>query len=708
MQFASAFGKYRAIVISVAMFIFLDTGVLMLNFYISSQIADDATNVNLAGRQRMLSQKMVKSLYDYQQQVQAGASGEEAFREMQQAVDLFDKTLLAFSRGGDTLNASGQPIYLAMADTPMARRVVTKSLEAWQPFKRDFIRLKMLIESGNPQASVLQSLVATAHSSNLQLLKLMNDLTNELEGVARDKSSTLRTIQAVAISLAILNFFLILFHFLGQLRRSDEVAEVARRETTEILKTVREGLLLLDDQLVISAQHSESIKFIFGDREYSGMSFRDLLQSLVVESEMNTAEEYIKLLLNEQVKENLIASLNPLVDVEVNLQEPSGAYSVKHLSFRFNRTIEDGVIRHILVTVLDVTENVELRAALEDAQQDSGMQLGALKRLLHVDSHSMQSFLVESEGALIAINEILKEKAQHVYEYQDKINSSFRIMHKIKGDAGALELPHIVDMAHQFEEKLSALKSKEDLQGGDFLALTLSLNDFLSTIAELQEIVGLFHRNNAAAAPIPELKSNKPSASLDKAPIRQLADRIAKEQDKEIELQFQLKDDELLPVQHGSLIQDCVIQLVRNSVVHGIETSNERRRIGKTVPGIIRITTEREGDAVRVAVRDDGRGIDLEQIREKAIANGLYSSEELESLPTTRLMSLIFEAGFSTKNSADEHAGRGVGMDVVRANVNQLGGRIRISNRASRYCEISFLVPIDAAMPDEQIYAEAV
>lgn len=704
MFFARNFGKYRAIVISVAMFIILDLGVLGLNFYISSQIASDAVNVNLAGRQRMLSQKSVKALLEYQNDLAQGASGADAYQEMVSSVALFDRTLQAFHAGGYTSDATGQEIFLAAVETPISIAVVEESLAIWKPIRRDFARLE---REGNDGTQLLSHLVAIAKQNNLNLLKLMNDLTNDLESVAKQKSDTLRWIQASAITLAILNFFLILFHFIGQLRSSDAVAEFARKETQEILLTVREGLLLLDSNLIIGSQYSESVKAIFGDREFAGMSFRSLLHNLVVGQDMTTTEEYIKLLLNEQVKENLIGSLNPLSDVEVSLPQANGGYAVKHLSFRFNRTIENGQISHILVTVLDITEAVALRQSLEEARNQQGLHTEALKKLAHLDTTTLNAFLSRTEQDLHAINDTLKDEAAEPQGYNAKLQNCFRIVHRIKGDAGALDLLQIATAAHHFEDQLQILQKTEGLQGSDFLPLTLSLNDFLQLIAELRDISDLLQNlQPKTVAESGAVTTEQIPLPLDELPITRLAERIAQENDKAIRVTFDAKEAAMLSAEQRILVQASVIQLVRNAVVHGVESAQARLLAGKPPTGAIDVSVSSEPDGLRVSVRDDGQGLNLQSLREQAEEKGLYSREVLEGFSRTRVMGLIFEPGFSTATDVDEHAGRGIGMDLVRANVNKMKGRIRISNQPKRYCEISFLIP--ASQLEASLVAEAV
>ncbi|WP_415893748.1 ATP-binding protein [Neptuniibacter sp. PT8_73] len=704
MFFNEYFGKYRAIVISVAMFIFLDLGVLGLNFYISSQIADDAVNVNLAGRQRMLSQKAAKALLSYESALAQGQTGQRSYDEMQGAVELFDQTLLAFSTGGFTKDATGREIFLEAVTTDKAVSAVNGSLRIWEPIRKSYISLGSENSVNN---TVLAPLVRLSSQNNLKLLTLMNDLTVELETVAKQKSDTLRWVQASAITLAIANFFLILFHFIGQLRQSDAQTEEARKETTEILDTVHEGLLLLDSDLNISNQYSQSVKTIFGEDDIAGMSFSNLLHKIVVGDDMTTTEEYIKLLLNEKVKENLIVSLNPLADVEISVSDDTGQYSIKHLSFRFNRTIEDGHISHILVTVSDITETVVLRQSLEQLRDNQGMQISALHKLVHLDNDTMTLFLDSAEKELHAINDLMKNAGDNS-NLGAVLDDSFRKVHRVKGDAGALELVQLSSAAHKFEERLETLREKNHLKGSDFLPLTLMLDDMLKLISELHEIGDLLQSLRVQQQGSHIASENQPTAlPLDETQIKRLAQRIAREYNKEIDISFDLEAINTLSQEQRMLVQTSVVQLVRNAVVHGIESTEERSIADKARVGKIQVSALQEEQGLRISVKDDGHGLDVDKISKRALNKGLHTAEELESFSRTRLMGLIFKPGFSTVEVQSEHAGRGVGMDLVRVNVNRLGGKVRIGNQLKRYCEISFLIP-SSQLTTDQLTTEVV
>lgn len=139
-------------------------------------------------------------------------------------------------------------------------------------------------------------------------------------------------------------------------------------------------------------------------------------------------------------------------------------------------------------------------------------------------------------------------------------------------------------------------------------------------------------------------------------------------------------------------LRDPLIQLLRNAVAHGLENAEERRRAGKNERGLVRLEARSEGSWVEIAVADDGRGLDREELIRTATARGLLA--ENEEPDADRLYGLLFEAGFTTARSTTELAGRGVGLDVVRSNVDRLGGEVRVSSVAGGGTTFLLRVPL--------------
>ncbi|AIG97919.1 Chemotaxis protein histidine kinase [Archaeoglobus fulgidus DSM 8774] len=145
-------------------------------------------------------------------------------------------------------------------------------------------------------------------------------------------------------------------------------------------------------------------------------------------------------------------------------------------------------------------------------------------------------------------------------------------------------------------------------------------------------------------------------------------------------------------------ISDPLVHLVRNAVDHGIETPEERVAAGKDEVGRIKLAAWREKNNIIIELEDDGRGLDVEKIKQKAIEKGIVSPAEADSMSEDEIKMLIFSPGFSTKDEATEVSGRGVGMDVVKTTVERLGGSVRISSEKGKGTRIRIHLPPTVAI----------
>ena len=179
------------------------------------------------------------------------------------------------------------------------------------------------------------------------------------------------------------------------------------------------------------------------------------------------------------------------------------------------------------------------------------------------------------------------------------------------------------------------------------------------------------------------------------------------------------------------LITDALLHIVRNAVSHGLEPPEARLAAGKPAVGQLRISALTERDDVLLQVQDDGRGVDTEAVRRKAVRQGLVSAEAAAALDEPAVWALLFEAGFSMADKITDISGRGVGLDVVKLAIDSLGGRLRVDSQLGRGTTFTLVLPtsiavkgallieLDArayavpllhtdtvlALPDEQIFA---
>jgi two-component system chemotaxis sensor kinase CheA len=172
---------------------------------------------------------------------------------------------------------------------------------------------------------------------------------------------------------------------------------------------------------------------------------------------------------------------------------------------------------------------------------------------------------------------------------------------------------------------------------------------------------------------------------------------LSAELGKQIELEMHGADTEL-DRQVLDLIKDPLTHMVRNSADHGLETPAERRAAGKPEQGTIRLSAYHEGGHIIICIADNGRGLNTERIKAKAIANGLVTEVELEKMTEAQIHKFIFAPGFSTAAQVTSVSGRGVGMDVVRTNIDQIGGTIDVKSVAGEGSSVTIKIPLTLAI----------
>ncbi len=179
---------------------------------------------------------------------------------------------------------------------------------------------------------------------------------------------------------------------------------------------------------------------------------------------------------------------------------------------------------------------------------------------------------------------------------------------------------------------------------------------------------------------------------------------LAHELDKKIDLQMIGAETEL-DRQVLEMIKDPLTHMVRNSADHGLETPAERRRAGKSETGKVTLNAYHEGGHIIIEIADDGRGLSIDRIKQKAIDNGLATENELEQMSVQQIQQFIFKAGFSTAAKVTNVSGRGVGMDVVRTNIEKIGGTVELRSTEGKGSTFVIKIPLTLAIVSALIVA---
>jgi two-component system, chemotaxis family, sensor kinase CheA len=554
--------------------------------------------------------------------------------------------------------------------------------------------------------------------SRHSLPELESELTAVGAQLQAGSARAARQLQIVMLMGLLIAAGLVLLIVLLLNARSKQEARLreARQQTADILRTVKDGLFLLDEHLVIGTAHSSALTALFQRKDLAGLGFEDLLKGIVSEKTLATALKFVKVLWAERTNEKLVKSINPLGEVEVHLAMGGGKFDTRYLDFEFHRVRVDGKITHVLVSVSDVSSRVELARELQNSQKQAQAQVDTLLGILHIDPGHLASFLNDSNAAMKMINAVLREPAREEGAFRKKLDTLFRQAHSVKGEAAALGLSSIESRAHSFEDDLKALREKSDLSGNDFLPLVIKLDDLLTHLQSVSELVSRLSkfqlvRSEAAPAPTDTQvvdESLQVTGPLETdsglgSTLQQLADRVASEYGKEAQVQCNGLD--LVPEEYRRIVKDIAIQGVRNAVVHGIEPAAVRVAAGKSPRGMVRLDFRHVGEGFKFSVEDDGQGLATDRIKEVALQKGFLTADQAENLDPKKVLSLLFQPGFSTIETATKDAGRGVGMNLMADLMRQIGGRVGVATAPGRYTRVTVTLPVPPKPVDDTVAA---
>jgi two-component system chemotaxis sensor kinase CheA len=564
----------------------------------------------------------------------------------------------------------------------------------------------------NQSGRQLDQDVAAAIRTSRHVLPLLDAelvaITGDLQTTNARAARELRLVMLVGLVIAGL-LVVVITVLINARRRQEESLQLARQQTTDILRTVKDGLFLLDHKLNIGSAYSAALETLFQRNDFAGLGFETLLKNVVSEKTLATALKFVTILWSERTNEKLVKSINPLGEVEVHLDVGRGKFETRYLQFEFHRVRVEGRITQVLVSVSDVSARVDLARELQTSQSQAQAQVDTLLGILHIDPAQLTSFLNDSNAAMKMINAVLREPAREEGVFRKKLDTLFRQAHAVKGEAAALGLSSIESRAHSFEDDLKSLREKSDLSGNDFLPLVIKLDDLLTHLQSVGELVSRLSRLQPVTLEVAHTKTDviaagpRPTDRGDFAlttALQQLAERVATEQKKEAALQCVGFDT--VPEHYRRIVKDISIQAVRNAVVHGIETPAVRLAAGKLAQGQVRLTFQALADgSYKFSVEDDGQGLATDRIKEVAIEKGFITPEQANGLDAKQIYSLLFKPGFSTVGTATKDAGRGVGMNLVADLMHQIGGRVGVATSRGRFTRLTVTMPPQPKRADD-------
>jgi ligand-binding sensor domain-containing protein/signal transduction histidine kinase len=481
-----------------------------------------------------------------------------------------------------------------------------------------------------------------------------------------------------------------------QLVEKTEALEVSKKETDNILHNVEEGFFLLDREYKISSQYSSALETIFSSKEIAHLNLLDFYSDKITESDIENTRMYLEFLFDEKMNENSIQHLNPLVDLEFTfskgnyLKKGDNSKISKYLNFSFKRIKSDGnKIAELIVTVRDVTRSILLAKQLKEEEARRERLLQLMLGILDVDPEMLNEFSESAQRELAFIDKIINHS--EIEDYQALLVKVFRATHLIKGNAKLLNIDYFAQAAHQFEDMISEVQKKTHITDRDIDPLREKVRELETGIEEMERIIermGQIHTQKG-------LKKGIDTGTLLQS-LENLINSFSSDLGKKIKFNYKKFNGHIIPVKYHLLVKEVLIQLIRNAISHGIEFPEERKRLKKPQYGKIEISTFKKNGSIGFRLRDDGRGIQIKKLKEKALQSGKWDKEEIEKWDDNKTAELIFASGISTAEQVDMIAGRGVGMDGVIHRLKEYRGEIQVHFTEGQYCEFEIILPTAA------------
>lgn len=465
------------------------------------------------------------------------------------------------------------------------------------------------------------------------------------------------------------------------------------KQSEVILENVQQGIFLLDKDFKISNQYSKATEVIFENGFIAGENFASFMRPLIIPRDLEALEMFMRHLFNEDMDEEVVNQLNPVEEVKI-FTDNEGVINTKYVRILFSRVIREDVIQNILVTVSDETESVLLQQHIDDNEANKKLETEQLLSILKIDPSLLRGFLFNSRKGLRLISEEYELNGDN--DMGELLDFTFRTIHNIKGNASHTGLQIVTDKLHKIEETLTNLRSKS-VKGNDFLSLLYEIDEvdkILIYMSELLRKVADIYKNFPTTGHV--VSNILVIDSLEKG-----LHRISKEIGKDVNFDFDNENNLVIPDHYITPFKDIMIQLIRNSLAHGIEERSERITQGKIEKGTISITLD-EGDnkEIVIAYFDDGRGLDIKKIQESAISRGLIPTKLNDE---EKIIDLLFKSGFSTADEIDEYAGRGEGLGLVKSIIEEHKGTFTINSESRKFFEMVIRFPLNETEETESV-----
>ena len=460
-----------------------------------------------------------------------------------------------------------------------------------------------------------------------------------------------------------------------------DLTSLAERDEIAIMKdSLKIGLFFMDRDLIIQDHYSRYLEDLLSLKDIAGRRFTDILAGSVSSKEIDGIIDYLGMIINQTYDQSTLEEINPLAEFQYSSGEDEDK---KVFNCNFVSVDRGGAGVFILVSIYDISARVELQHRLMEEENRRQEEMQSIFELIQVEHDVFNDFLDDTNYEFERIDNTLKNGDLYANEVLVDIYQS---VHAIKSNAVILGLNTFGNKAHELESRI-----KELLQEGD----EIPFSDMLHLVMEIEK---LSQEKEGFWANIKKIQAfgigteKKQGEHVLIESLKKTADKSAEGMDKKVQFVVDNIDTDAIEKGPRRVIKEILIQLIRNSVVHGIELPEERLAKGKDETGTVRLSINIQNGNIHLKLSDDGRGLDFVRIRNRAKELQMIKDDEGNNKNT--LLKVIFMPGFSTAVAEGVHAGRGVGLSFVRDRVRDVKGAIKLQSDQDKGTVFNISIPM--------------
>jgi len=470
----------------------------------------------------------------------------------------------------------------------------------------------------------------------------------------------------------------------GTLINLYDMTHLAERDEIAVMKdSMKIGLFFMDRNYVIQDHYSRYLEEMLDEENLFGKLLTDIISASVSSNEMEAIQDYIKMILERAYDQEMLEDINPLAELHY-VNKNTGTRKVFQFAFA---TVERGKGEvFILVTLYDITARVELQERLAEEESRRKEEMEAVFEVIQVQPDVFNDFMGDMEHEFDNIDKIQKSETLSAH---DSLVKTYQCVHAIKSNAVILGLNIFGNKVHNLESKIKKLREMEgEVPFSEMLDLTMDIEKLSVEKEGFRDIIDKLQSYTQSGG------NKKQNIKVLIESLTKTATRTAEDQDKLIQFLADDIDTEAIDKGPRREMKEILMQLIRNSAVHGIEMPDVRKAKGKKETGTVKLSIKMSEDRkmINIKLSDDGNGLNFQKISQRALERKLIKPEDAQN--RDMLLKIIFSPGFSTADTEGVHAGRGIGLNLVRDRVKEINGSVKLRSEDGKGTLFLITVPV--------------